>query len=501
MRNPVQLADNDLSPKNGAARTRVADVPAWARVAACLLTICVLPTPAVADSPTPWPQWRGPHFNGTQPEADPPIEFSEDHNVRFKVAVPGEGLASPIVYDDVVYLLTAEAASSEALQQSQDAAQKKLDNQEWPPSVDPVAQAFKVLAYSADDGELLWQRTATQHVPHESHYLDASWASATPATDGTHLVAHFGSNGTFVYTLDGKLLWAKDLGDMTTRNGFGEGTSPLIWQDLLLIGWDHEGDSFLVALNLADGDEVWRVERPEARSSWATPLVVDPDGDGPSAPQLVLPGTDKSRGYDPRTGRELWSLGGMTMNTIPTPVAHDGRAVLMSGFRGNVLQAIDLRRAEGALEESPAVVFTHDRHTPYVPSPVLYGDNLCFLKGTNNGVTCLDAASGEVRFTEVRLPNVRNVYASPVAADGRIYVFGKSGAATVFKNGPRFEVLAENKLDEAVDATPAIYGDSLYVRSRHHLYRLADDPIEAAPESAGRSSSGDGETKEPTDSE
>ena len=449
-------------------------------VALCCLIFC--PAVASAGGSAPWPQWRGPHFNGSQPDGTPPLRFSEKENLRFKVEVPGEALASPIVYDGVVYVVTSEAADAAALERSHKIAQEKLENKEWPPAVEPVSQSFQVLAYSADDGKLLWHRVASKHVPHETHYLDASWASATPATDGEMLYAHFGSNGTYAYTLDGEKVWQKDLGDMKTRNGFGEGTSPLIWQDLLLIAWDHEGDSFLVALDKKTGDEVWRVPRPEEASSWVTPIVVDPDGEGELAAQVVLPGTGKSRGYDARTGKELWSLAGMTKNTIPSPVARNGVAYLMSGFRGNALQAIDLKRAKGDLEGHASVVFTHDRHTPYVPSPVLVDDNLCFIKHNKNGFTCLNADTGEVRFTEVRLPGIQNVYGSPVAAAGRIYVIDKDGTATVIKNGSTFEVLAENQLDEGVDSTPAIYGDSLFVRGRKHLYRFAMDekPAEEA---------------------
>lgn len=442
----------------------------------------LLAAPAVADGPTPWPHWRGPHYDGTQPEAEPPIRFSETENVAFKVPVPGEGLASPVIWDGVVYLLSAVAANADDLARSQAVARERMEKQEWPPAVQPVPQKFTVLAYSAETGELLWSRVASEHVPHETHYLDASWASATPATDGEHLYAHFGSNGTYAYTLDGELVWQKDLGDMTTRNGFGEGTSPVLWQDLLLIAWDHEGDSFLVALDKATGEERWRQARPEERSSWVTPLVVDPDGEGEMAPQIVLPGTGRSRGYDARTGEELWSLGGMTTNTIPSPVARNGVAIMMSGFRGTVLQAVDLRTASGELEGDPAVRFTFDRHTPYVPSPVLLGDHLCFIKHNKNGFTCLDADTGEVRFTEVRLPGIQNVYASPVATDDRIYVFDKDGTATVVKKSFELEILAENQLDEAVDSTPAIYGDALYVRSRHHLYRIAETGAERSAE-------------------
>ncbi|MEM1181654.1 MAG: PQQ-binding-like beta-propeller repeat protein [Acidobacteriota bacterium] len=448
-----------------------------------LLGCWIFAATAVAE-PTPWPHWRGPHFNGTQIDADPPVEFSEDRNVRFKVPVPGEGLASPIIYDGVVYLLSAEAADAAALAEAQKVAKERQEKREWPPAVTPVAQRFLVLAYRAEDGKELWRRVASEHVPHETHYLDASWASATPATDGEHLYAHFGSNGTYAYTLDGELVWQVDLGDMETRNGFGEGTSPVVWGDSLLIAWDHEGDSALVALDKRTGKERWRVARPDERSSWVTPLVIDPDGAGESPPQIVLSGTGRSRGYDARTGEELWSLGGMTKNTIPTPVARGSVVYLMSGFRGTVLQAIDLLKAKGPLEESPAIVFTHDRHTPYVPSPVLVDDNLCFLKNTSGGITCLNASTGEVHYTEKRLPGINNVYGSPVAAAGRIYVFDKDGSATVIEDGETFEVLAENQIAEAVDSTPAIYGDSLYVRSRHHLYRIAEDPSPEAAEGA-----------------
>ncbi len=444
----------------------------WTTTGIALLALLLGSTSSIAEqTPTPWPQWRGPHFNGTQPDADPPIHFSETKNVRFKVEVPGHGLASPIVYDGVVYVLSAEAADAEAQEKSRQSAQSKLENNEWPPAVEPVAQSFVVLAYSAETGDLLWRRTASKHVPHETHYLDASWASATPATDGEMLYAHFGSNGTFAYDLEGKLIWKKDLGDMTTRNGFGEGTSPLIWQDLLVIAWDHEGDSFLVALDKKTGEQRWRVERPGEASSWVTPIVVDPDGDGGMSPQVVLSGTGKSRGYDALSGQEIWAIEGMTTNTIPSPVARGHVVYLMSGFKGNALQAIDLKRAKGPAHT--ALVFSHNRHTPYVPSPILIDDQLCFIKHNRNGFTCLNADTGEVRFTEVRLPGIQNVYGSPVATRDRIYIFDKDGTGTVVKNSHTFEVLAENQLDEGVDSTPAIYGDSLYVRSLGHLYRIA----------------------------
>ena len=207
------------------------------------------------------------------------------------------------------------------------------------------------------------------------------------------------------------------------------------------------------------------------------------------AAQVVLPGTGKSRGYSATSGEELWSLGGMTMNTIPSAVHRNGMVYLMSGFRGNMLQAVVLAEAEGELEGSKAVRFTHERHTPYVPSPVLDGHRLCFLKSFQNIFTCLHADTGEVLFTEVRLPGIENVYASPVAAGGRIYVFDKGGSAVVLESADSLKVLAQGSLDDAVDASPALVGDSLYVRSRSHLYRFAGEEkpkVEATPEAAGR---------------
>ena len=355
------------------APSRRACLAGFALLAACLLPAAVL----AGSGPTDWPQWRGPSFDGTSPDADPPVHFGETLNLAFKIDVPGNGLASPIVAGGRVYLLSAQAADAAAYAESQEKAQEKAEKREWPPAVEPVPQRFLVLAYDAATGELLWQRVASEHVPHETHYLDASWASASPVVDGERLYAHFGSNGTYVYDLDGELLWKKDLGDMETRNGFGEGSSPALWQDLLLIAWDHEKDSFLIALDKRTGQEKWRTPRPGERSSWATPLVVDPGGEGGMAAQVVLPGTGKSRGYAATSGKELWSLGGMTMNTIPSAVHRNGMVYLMSGFRGNMLQAVALAEAEGELEGSKAVRFTHERHTPYVPSPVLDGHRLC----------------------------------------------------------------------------------------------------------------------------
>jgi len=434
---------------------------------ACALAAMLLAPPSVAEEPTTWFNWRGPLFTGVSPDGDPPIEWSETTNVRFKVEVPGRALSSPVVWGDRIFVMSSLSIDAAAYAESQKAAAEVLERNEWPPKVVPVEQRFLVMAYSRVDGTLIWQRTASQHVPHESHYIDSAWSCASPVTDGERLFAHFGSNGTYAYDLDGQLLWKIDLGDQTTRRGFGEGSSPALYSDTLVINWDHEGDSFLVALDAASGEQRWRVERPGEVTSWATPLIVEHDG----KPQIVIPSTGRSRGYDLRTGRELWSVSGMTVNSIPTAVHRKGIVYLTSGYRGTMLQAVDLAKAQGKLEGSDALRWIHERDTPYVPSPLLYDDTLYFLKHFKNILSTLDASSGEPLRSPERLP-LGNVWASPVGAAGRVYVFDREGKTVVFEHGPEMKVLAVNELDGIVDATPAIVDDTMYVRTWTHLYAL-----------------------------
>lgn len=450
-----------------------------------VLISSLLVSPALADCGDEamhnWPTWRGPLSTAVAPHADPPTEWSETKNVLWKVEVPGNGLATPAVWGDQIFIMTSVAADDAAMAASREAAQKKMENQEWPPAVEPVEQAFVLMALSTEDGSELWRQTARTAAPHEAHYIDSSWASASPLTDGERVYAHFGSNGTYAYTMDGEKVWEVDLGDMTTRNAFGEGASPALHDGKLVVPWDHEGDSFLVVLDAATGEEIWRVERPGEPTSWATPTLVEVAG----KTQIVLPGTGKSRGYDLATGEELWSISGMTTNIIPSPPVEDGVAYLASGFRGNKLQAVDLAKAKGELfdgseegreegeAKSDAVLWSRDRDTPYVPSLVLAEGQVCFLKHFKNIWTCVDAKTGEDVY-QTRIEPLDNVWSSPVAADGKIYVLSREGKTAVLKAEGEYELLATNELDDRFDATPVLVGDRIYLRGRQHLYAIAE---------------------------
>ncbi len=409
-----------------------------------------------------WPQWRGPQANGVAPHANPPLEWSETKNIRWKIEVPGKGLSSPIVWGDRIFITTAIATEQSAESAASEGRRR---------GIAPTSKhKFVLLALARRDGKILWERTAIESVPHEGTHNDGSWASNSAITDGEHVIAHFGSRGIFCYDLQGKLIWQKDLGDMTTRNGFGEGSSPALHGNTLVINWDHEGESFIVGLDKSSGKELWRATRDEI-TSWSTPLIVTQEGKA----QVIVSATNRVRSYDLANGALLWEIGGMTVNAIPSPVTNAGIVYVTSGFRGSALRAIRLAEAKGDITDSPAVVWKYDQDTPYVPSPLLYGDKIYFLKVNSGILSCLNAKTGEVHYGPQRLEEIANIYASPVAAAGRVYLTGRDGMTLVLKHGATFEVLGRNKLEDDIDASPALVENEIYLRGRKFLYCIAEE--------------------------
>lgn len=445
---------------------------------------------AVASNDENWPQWRGPLANGISPGGRPPVEWSETKNIRWKVALPGSGTATPVIWGDQLFVLTAvpfgEKRESAAPAARPGGGRPGGDRSGggkggkggpgrggrsggFSMSEAPTqSQRFTVMALDRNTGKAIWQKTAREEFPHEGHHRDHGFASSSPVTEGELLFAHFGSRGLYCYDLNGGLKWEKDLGDMRTRAGFGEGVSPALAGDRLIVNWDHEGQSFIVALDKKTGRELWRKNRDE-QTTWTTPFVVEVGG----RKQAIVAATNKTRSYDVESGDIVWEASGQTANVIPTPVVGHGLVYLASGFRGNALQAIKLT-AKGDVSGTDAIVWRHDRGTPYVPSTLLYGERLYFLKSNDAMISCFDAKTGKAHYEEERLEGLRGVYASPVGANGHVYIVGRQGGSIVIKDSPKLTIVGRSALDDRFDASPVIIGNALYLRGHKNLYCIAE---------------------------
>ncbi len=408
-----------------------------------------------------WPQWRGPLATGVAPHADPPVRWSETENVRWKVELPGKGHSTPIVWGDRVFLTAAIAVGEASRPEVRAGAHDNL----------PATrrQQLVVLALDRRDGSVLWRRTVGEVVPHEGGHYTASFASASPVTDGERLYAFFGSHGLYALDLDGNLLWQLDLGDMETKHGHGEGSSPVLFDDTLVLNWDHEGPSFVVALDKRTGATRWRAARNEP-SSWATPIVVEHAG----RPQVIVSGTHRLRAYDLATGKVIWECGGLSANIVASPVAGKGMVFAGSSYEKQAMLAVRLDGARGDVTDTEWVVWARHRGTPYVPSPLLYRGALYFLRHYQGILSRVDSSTGEDRPGEIRLSGIRNVYASPVAAAGRVYITDQNGTTLVLSDGDPPETLALNRLDDRFSASAAVAGRELFLRGERHLYSLGE---------------------------
>src|ERR1017187_2229237 len=453
---------------------------------------------ATTAAPVPdqnWPQWRGPLQNGVAPAANPPTAWSETNNIKWKAKIPGGGQATPIIWDDRVFLQTAiptgkktEATPAEAAEQpppprSEPGGESPQKGPGGPfgkggkkgpggfgPGPKPTeVYQFAVLCLDGRTGKVLWQQVSREEVPHEGYRQgEGSFASSSGLTDGKHFFAYFGSRGLYCYDLDGKQQWEQGLGKMRMAMGFGEGSSPVLYQDTLIVNRDNEDNSFIIALDKNTGKTLWKKPREE-RTSWSTPLIIERDGKA----QAVVTATGKIRSYDVASGEVLWECGGLTRNVIPCPVADANMVYCMSGFQGNALLGVQLGRT-GDLTGSDAIAWTHNKSSPYVPSPLLYNGTLYFFAINNGVLTCLDAKSGDALFDAQRLGDLSGVYASPLGAAGRVYLPGRNGVTVVLKQSDKLEVLATNQLDEKFEASPAAAGKDLFLRGREYLYCITE---------------------------
>jgi outer membrane protein assembly factor BamB len=279
----------------------------------------------------------------------------------------------------------------------------------------------------------------------------------------------FGSRGLYCYDLAGGLVWKKDLGKMFTRKSFGEGSSPALHGDTVVLVRDHEEEDVLLAFDKKAGRELWRTRRDEP-TSWSTPLIVEYAGRA----QVLVAASSGLRGYDLTDGRELWSGPELTESVIPSPVHANGVVFAISDYRKKVLYAVRLGKT-GALAGTDAILWNYSRYAPYVSSPLVVDDLIYFGSNTSGRLTCLNARTGEPHFEAERIPGLQNLYASPVAAKDRVYVLGREGTCVVLKQGPKLELLATNTIEDKTDASTVLAGKDLFIRGQAHLYRIAED--------------------------
>ena len=410
-----------------------------------------------------WGQWRGPLATGAAPKADPPVEWSETKNIRWKTKLPGLGHSSPVVWGSLVFVTTAEmtGAKKPFTGVTPDGAHNNMN-----PLFD---HQFAVMAIDRQTGAVVWRRTVATRQPHESTHESATWASNSPVTDGEHVLSFFGSNGLYCLDTGGRLLWSRDLGDMQVKHGHGEGASPLLHDETVVVNWDHEGASVIVALAKRTGEELWRQPRDEV-TSWATPIVVTHDGQR----QVVVSGTRRVRGYDLKTGAVIWEAGGLPGNIVASPVGADGMVFAAGSYEKQTLLAIRLTGAKGELTGTQQIAWQKNRSTPYVPSPLLYDGWLYYLRHYQGVLSRVNAKTGNEPSGPFRLGSVFNIYSSPVAAAGRIYVTDRNGKTLVISNDAEPKALTLNKLDDRFSASAALVGDAIFLRGEKFLYCIGE---------------------------
>jgi len=429
---------------------------------ACLLLIAI-PMPAFGESfADNWHQWRGPNATGVSTTANPPVKWSEDENVKWKVAIEGQGTSTPIIWGDKVFVLTAinTGVKDPSIPDPEDQPKTNFFDIKQP----NAQHAFVVLCLDRNSGKEIWRQIATTKIPHQGAHNDNDFAPASPTTDGKHLYCWFGSAGLFCYDLQGNKIWEKKLGEVKVGSSLGEGCSPVLHEGKLVIVRDHAGQSTIEVLDAKTGKLLWKRDRDEG-NAWATPRIVQHSG----KTQVITTASGFVRSYDLDTGDIIWQCSGLTGNAIPCPVIEGDHVICMSGYQGYSAMAIPLNET-GDISDSDKILWKKERGTPYIPSPLLYEGLLYYNQSNQSILTCLDAKTGEVAFGPERVGELSNIYASPVGAGGKVYLTGRNGNTLVLKRGPEYKVTALNKLDERFDASPALAGNQLFLRGAKHLY-------------------------------
>lgn len=444
------------------------------------MRIALLVLMAIAAPAQDWPSFRGPLASGVADGQNLPVKWDSERgtNVLWKTPIHGLAHSSPIVWGDRVFVTTAVSSKPGATFKpglyGEGTASDDLSVQEW-----------NLLCLDRATGRILWERTAYKGVPREKRHIKSTYANATPATDGRVVVAFFGSQGLYAYTLSGDLLWKRDLGrfDVGAYDApeyeWGTASSPILYKDLVIVQCDQQKGSFLAALDAKTGATVWKTGRDEL-PSWGTPSIVS----AKSRVELVTNGSNFIRGYDPVSGRELWRLGGSSKITAPTPVASDDVIIVASGRRPEAPIFAIRAGASGNITLPPgqsrsgSILWSKGQRGPYMPTPLIY-DGRVYVLGNGGIFDCYALADGREIYRS-RIPDAGSGFsASPVASDGKIYLSSEDGDVLVVKAGPQFELLARNGFGEPMMATPAISGSMIIVRGQHHVWAIGH-PRDAA---------------------
>lgn len=425
------------------------------------ITSVALVTATAALSAENWPQWRGPGSQGISSEANIPTQWSSTRNVAWKTELPS-GHSSPIVWNDRIFVTAA--IEGDAVPGAK-AVGHTVDGQVWvhPDSVAADRKhTMKVLALDARSGKVLWDRTAYEGTVYDARHRRSSFAGATAVTDGRMVYAYFGPEGLYAYDFSGRLAWK--VVERFKTLGLGTGTSPVLFQNLVIIQRDEdEGKaSVIAAYDTQRGREVWKTPRP-VQISWSTPVLVTAS----NRTELVTNGTELAIAYDPATGKELWRTKGVESNAIHTPLAGKGLVIVTAGFPEKKVIAI---RA-GAVPDDKRVAWTYAKGTGYVVSNILYGDYVYLLTDTGI-VTCLDATTGAVQHEGIRPPIASHFMGSPVAFGGLIAMTSEEGDTFMLKAGPKPEVVGTNSINEPVYSSPAIANGRIYIRGEKHLFSI-----------------------------
>lgn len=437
-----------------------------------LSLLVVLSLSSITANAQNWPSFRGPNASGVAEGSKPPItwDVQKAQNVLWRTPMPGLSHASPIVWDNYIFVITAISSEAKPTFVAKDRG-IGLAN-------DEVPHTWMIYALDKRNGKVLWTNKAYEGVPRAKRHVKATQANSTPVTDGRYVVALFGSEGMAAYDMKGRLLWKQDLGVLNPglwddkESSWGHSSSPIIYRDLVIVQADGHKQSFIAAFNLKDGKQVWRVERNEI-TSWATPTIYQ----GKNRVEVIANGGRYIRGYDPLTGNELWRFADNdTQVKMQAPlVANDliyitggyppGRA--MYAFRPGAVGDISLKSGE---EKNDFIAWRTSKGSPYTPTAIIYGEQLYAL--ADNGVfSSYDAKTGELIYQE-RLPS--SFSASPVAADGRLYLSSEDGDVFVVKAGRQYELLSRNAMGQPLMATPALSQGMLIIRAENAIYAIGE---------------------------